>query len=545
MSTHAPSQPLSRDSCRANEPVSPGLLLRRNCAGGGTADSLDAECEPCRRKRLQSQLAVGSSNDPLEGDAERVADEVMDQPEGASPARVQRQAGSASAGMASAPASVDRALAAPGQPLEPALRQDMERRFGHDFARVRVHSGGAAEQSAREVSANAYTVGHDIVFAAGQFAPGTSRGRHLLAHELAHVVQQAKTSRDGGPATALVQRQTAATLDPTLSSSCTINFKQNTTEFTDKGKAFTRCMAKIRAFLEARPTDAKVQLFGFASEEGDVAFNQDLSQRRADIVKLLLGKGGIDRSRIETFGQGLDTTYSTREENRRVEVVQVESVDFPDQPIPAPKPKPKPKKPKGPSRKEEERAMVPGTRCRARAYNSPGWVSVRPIAAIKLGEAQELPHAIRVEVTAVKRKIREVDILEGRYQGKDVKIQAVNLELDRPKRAAAECKFDIGKGELHYGKKGPVAAKTDLKNPAPTGTHDLEIPDFQHNDAKRYGAYATTWFRVGHSGDRYLHPGGVTLGCVTVTEIAEWPSIWRYLINARKDDQSVGTLEVT
>ena len=66
----------------------------------------------------------------------------------------------------------------------------MGQRFGHDFSRVRVHSGGAAEQSARDVNANAYTVGHNIVFGAGRFAPGTHEGRRLIAHELTHVVQQ-------------------------------------------------------------------------------------------------------------------------------------------------------------------------------------------------------------------------------------------------------------------------------------------------------------------------------------------------------------------
>ena len=65
-----------------------------------------------------------------------------------------------------------------------------EPRFGHDFSQVRVHSGGAAEQSAREVNANAYTVGQNIVFGAGRFAPDTHEGRRLLAHELTHVVQQ-------------------------------------------------------------------------------------------------------------------------------------------------------------------------------------------------------------------------------------------------------------------------------------------------------------------------------------------------------------------
>jgi hypothetical protein len=73
------------------------------------------------------------------------------------------------------------------------LQQDMGQRFGYDFSRVRVHTGTAAEQSAQEVNAKAYTVGHNIVFGEGQFAPGSHTGRHLLVHELTHVVQQSGT----------------------------------------------------------------------------------------------------------------------------------------------------------------------------------------------------------------------------------------------------------------------------------------------------------------------------------------------------------------
>ncbi len=75
----------------------------------------------------------------------------------------------------------------------------MEPRFGHDFSRVRVHSDAAAAESARDVNARAYTVGRDIVFGEGDYALGTNDGQRLLAHELAHVVQQ----RDAGSDTAL------------------------------------------------------------------------------------------------------------------------------------------------------------------------------------------------------------------------------------------------------------------------------------------------------------------------------------------------------
>lgn len=66
----------------------------------------------------------------------------------------------------------------------------MEQHFGYDFSPVRVHADAAAEQSARDVDAHAYTVGHDVVFGAGQFSPETQAGRRMIAHELTHVVQQ-------------------------------------------------------------------------------------------------------------------------------------------------------------------------------------------------------------------------------------------------------------------------------------------------------------------------------------------------------------------
>ncbi len=172
---------------------SAGGILQRKCACGGNAPA-GGECEECREKKLQRKLAIGSTSDPLEREADQVAERVLSgPPAGAaahSPVRVQRFTGSVEAGAATAPASVDRVLASPGQPLRKDVREDMAGRFGHDFSGVRVHTDSAAAQSARDVNARAYTVGRGIVFGPGQFAPGEPAGRCLLAHELVHVVQQ-------------------------------------------------------------------------------------------------------------------------------------------------------------------------------------------------------------------------------------------------------------------------------------------------------------------------------------------------------------------
>jgi hypothetical protein len=94
------------------------------------------------------------------------------------------------------PPIVDKVLRSPGQPLEPATRTFMEPRFGHDFSRVRVHSGGGAAEAARALQAKAYTIESDIVFGSNEYAPETPEGRRLLAHELAHVVQQRDAGRE-------------------------------------------------------------------------------------------------------------------------------------------------------------------------------------------------------------------------------------------------------------------------------------------------------------------------------------------------------------
>lgn len=170
-------------------------ILQRKCACGNHTPA-GGECAECAKKKgtLQRKLIIGASNDPLEQEADRIADQVLAAPVqihlfGASP-RIQRFPVKPPTGHAEAPASVDQALASSGRPLEPTLRQDMEQRFGRDFSQVRVHSGATAEQSAREMKARAYTVGHEIVFGSGEYAPNTLLGQRLLAHELVHVLQQ-------------------------------------------------------------------------------------------------------------------------------------------------------------------------------------------------------------------------------------------------------------------------------------------------------------------------------------------------------------------
>ena len=207
-------------------PMSTVLQEKPSCACGGgcprcraNADHSDAGME----LRPQAKLAVGPAHDPLEQEADRIADEVLtasSHREDASAVRVtprvQRATGAAGATEQAAPASVAPVLAGDGRPLAPSLRADMERRFGHDLSRVVVHSGAAAERSAQDLNANAYTVGHHVVFGAGRWEPNTYEGRLLIAHELAHVAQQT-----AGGAAPRVQRQGKAAPKPANNPVCT------------------------------------------------------------------------------------------------------------------------------------------------------------------------------------------------------------------------------------------------------------------------------------------------------------------------------------
>jgi hypothetical protein len=156
---------------------------------------------------LQRKLTVGSAHDPSEAEADRAAERVMRMADpspismgGQSSLRrkcaaceeegnIQRKAESGLQAV-EAPPIVDDVLASPGRPLDAATRAFMEPRFGHDFSSVRVHTGDRAARSAEAVDARAYTVGRDIVFGRGAYAPQAAGGRTLLAHELAHTLQQ-------------------------------------------------------------------------------------------------------------------------------------------------------------------------------------------------------------------------------------------------------------------------------------------------------------------------------------------------------------------
>lgn len=182
--------------------------LQRKCSCGGS-------CPDCQGK---AGLPIGPAEDSYEREADQTAARVMRmgalqrkcahcEEEEEQARRMQRQ--EAGAGPASAPPIVHDVLNSPGRPLDGGVRSFLEPRFGHDFSGVRIHTDSRAAESARSVNALAYTVGRDIVFASGQFAPESPDGKRLLAHELTHVVQQQQW---GGPASMAANPVPGATL---------------------------------------------------------------------------------------------------------------------------------------------------------------------------------------------------------------------------------------------------------------------------------------------------------------------------------------------
>jgi hypothetical protein len=179
---------------------------------------------------MQAKPAGHQAGDRLEQEADRVAQAVVQGGESAPKiastpsAAIQRQCdcggtcttcgtgdasvlqrkSDAKSPIAGAPPSVNHVLASPGRSIDSSTRAIMETRFAQDFSGVRIHTDSVAAGSAKDVSARAYTSGHHVVFAEGEFSPGTSRGNRLLAHELTHVVQQRAVGRS-------LQRQPMAT----------------------------------------------------------------------------------------------------------------------------------------------------------------------------------------------------------------------------------------------------------------------------------------------------------------------------------------------
>ncbi len=233
--THGPR------ACRTYLPLNPALIPVHASTGAPPASSSSLFPRPLLP--LQRKLAIGSTTDPLEAEADQVADQVMKMrapspqiaASAAAPAMRRKCACEGSGSEcpecrkkseeklqlkaqstvtpSEAPPIVHRVLRSPGQPLDSATRAFFEPRLGHDLSHVRVHTDAEAAESAHAVQALAYAVGDRVAFAAGQYSPHSDEGRRLLAHELAHVGQQRAGAATG------IQRKPQSGTDVKLASS--------------------------------------------------------------------------------------------------------------------------------------------------------------------------------------------------------------------------------------------------------------------------------------------------------------------------------------
>ncbi len=216
-------------------------------------------------------------------------------------------------------------------PLEPALRREMEGHFGHDFSQVRIHADASAARIAGALDAAALTIGSDVVFNSGRFAPGTPAGRRLLAHELTHVVQQQRL------AAPVVQRQPlgggtddvqGALAWESYRQSVTLNaFDSDSAVLTPAhGEQLDAYKLRVQTLLGLYP-ESFFTLIGHTDATASEAHNKALGQSRADAVKARLtsGDNAVPAQQVSAGSLGetaLSVPTPGREaRNRRVEII--------------------------------------------------------------------------------------------------------------------------------------------------------------------------------------------------------------------------------
>jgi hypothetical protein len=280
---------------------------------------------------IQPKLTVGTPGDRFEREADAMADAVVQRKAShvgggsAVPTvqakcakcehddTVQRQVDSSSPDTSSHTAdSVQQGLTAQrgaGQPLNAALRREMEQGIGADFSGVRIHNGAPAAELNDMVHARAFTHGQDVFFNAGEFNPHSSAGRHLLAHELTHVVQQ---SGNQGPqiqracGTAAIGTHAGCTthMPIFLDGYPTFGFAPDCDTFAAGQEA------ALVAHASGLPATAAFEVHGYSTTVGDSTYNQNLSCARAEAAQRVLtdappSGAGIPAARISgVFAHG-------------------------------------------------------------------------------------------------------------------------------------------------------------------------------------------------------------------------------------------------
>lgn len=282
-----------------------GILQRKSCSCGKPIVA-NGECAECNKKQQRLQRSAVNQRGPD-----------------------------------TAPPIVHDVLRSSGRPLDAATRNFMEPRFGHDFSQVQVHTDSKAAQSAQSVNARAYTVGNHIVFGKGQYAPRASAGQHLMAHELTHVIQQQglastlQTSLAVGSAGGYFEREANHIAQSIMNDSSTLpdissapqkvqracgsaaigsvggcigsnadisDFGSSSNDVYKFNKDCDEYLpgeeARLRSFAFTIADNEIVHIHGFASEEGDETFNDNLSCARSYAAASTIAGAGTSASVI-------------------------------------------------------------------------------------------------------------------------------------------------------------------------------------------------------------------------------------------------------
>lgn len=274
---------------------------------------------------VQAKLNISHPGDQYEQEADRIAEQVMGMPSIAIPGGsvmtakpsafgVQRRANAGHNANLTNSQDFKGSLGS-GQPLDRSTSEFFESRFGIGLRDVRIHAGTAAADSARSINARAYTMGRDVVFGSGEYQPHTHAGKQLLAHELAHTVQQ------GNGPTPAIQRKlkvgAGLSLD-TLGFSTTKTGDVYTCPAVVKGsignEIFTSLLFSARVFKLAGATNAEINaslakhmtarlgIVDFASKKkytfgAGSAFKMNPDFWTKDPVAGWVPKSGVDRKK--------------------------------------------------------------------------------------------------------------------------------------------------------------------------------------------------------------------------------------------------------
>ena len=174
-----------------------------------------------------------------------------------------------------------------------------------------------------------------------------------------------------------------------------------------------------------------------------------------------------------------------------------------------------------------------------------GWVRI----ILAGGRKEYLATTTRVELSATDEKREYFTVMEGHYRGQQASVTlgehgSSYLDADNPQLGPARLTYHILTRTLVFQGQS-YKTKDYPRRPWSKGTYDVEILDYPHRANYPGIQYAKTWFRIGHAGDRYLHTGGASLGCVTVTDRDRWDALRAVLVRSRKGDgMSIGSLEV-